>query len=266
MRAWRNTVVRFGILSIPLSLSPLVGDGDKSGHKYDPATGERVRQAWTTDGTTIVPEPETRYDVPDGDPVALDLTLSGETGIDLEAALHIGDVDASLFDSSYACNPTKDAPRSLATLAAVLRDSGTILVGTARFTESASAKSVVLRWSPLTKGVVLETLSPLERVRIEEATKESADLAEPTAAEYKQAVAFVESLPDVLPTLVVADERDAKIREEIAALAIPEVRAAKEDADAIASTADTLEAFVRDGYEDAIERKSPAKRKRVASK
>lgn len=218
MRAWRNTVVRFGLLTVPVSLSPLVQKDGESGHTYDVATGERVSRAWTVNGKDIVPETETRFDIPDGDPVALDIRVQGETGIDIEAAVHIGDVDASLYDSSYACNPTKDAPRQLATLLAVLRDSGRILVGRARFTESASAKSVVLRYSPLTKGIVLETLSPLERVRIEAARKIVADLPSPSSAELVQGTTFVDSLPDALPALIVVDERDEAIRSAVAAV------------------------------------------------
>ncbi len=248
MRAWRNTVVRFGLLSVPVSLSPLVGGSPVEGHTYGMEDGKRVARAWTTDGTTIIPndETETRYSSPDRDPVALDIVVQGTTGIDLEAAVHVGDVDASLYDSSYAVNPGKDAPRSLATLAAVLRDSGTILVGTARFTESASAKSVVLRWSPLTKGVVLETLHPLARVRVDEARKAASE-DEPTKAEYVQGETFVQSLPDILPTLVVQDERDAKILEALAALPVETIPEDDETKDATEIVSD----FVSAGYEAA---------------
>lgn len=257
MRTWRNMVVRFGLLSVPVALSPLVGKPkDTEGHTFT-KDGERVRRAWTVDGTKIVPDEdtETRFERPDGDPVALEIAISGETGIDIEAALHIGDVDASLFDSSYACNPTKDGAKSLATLLSVLRDSGRVLVGRARFTESASAKSVVLRYSPLTKGIVLETLAPLERVRIEAARKIVAELPTPSASEIKQGASFVDSLPDVLPALVVVDERDEAIRGALAALTdglVPALTPSDipEDADA-----DMVADFVRSGYEAAKARK-----------
>ncbi len=260
MRAWRNTVVSFGMMSFPVSLSPLVGKSPTEGHRYDPATGERVRQTWTVDGESIVQETETRYDVPDSDPIPVDVALHGDTGVTLEAAVHIGDVDASLYDSSYAVNATKDAPKAVATLAAVLRDSGTILVGRARFTESLSAKSVVLRWSPLTKGVVLETLHPLERVRVDDARSESDSLEIPSPAEVLQGSAFVESLPTDLPELLVADERDEAIRGEIASYVaslsedVPSVET--DDGDEIEETAAAVSAFVQDGYDAAVARRS----------
>jgi non-homologous end joining protein Ku len=252
VRTWRNTVVRFGLLSVPVALSPLVKDKGEEGHRYDVATGERVRQAWTVDGKSIVPndETETRYDVPDGDPVAVAVAISGTTGIDIEAAVHIGDVDASLFASSYACNPSKDSPRSLATLARVLQESGRILVGRARFTESASERSVVLRYSPLTKGVVLETLAPLERVRIQEARDAVGDET-PSAAEIAQGTTFLDSLPDVLPTLLVADERDEIIRASVSAHAAGDMPGEWTDEDVASTVAD----FVQSGYDEARARK-----------
>lgn len=266
MRTWRNTVVRFGLLVVPVALSPLVGGAEYEGQTTEIATGERVRRAWTTNGKDIIPneETETRYPRPDGDPVALDVAISGETGIDVEAALHIGDVDAGLFDSSYAANPSKDAPRAFAALLSVLRDDGRILVGRARFTESASAKSVVLRYSSLTKGIVLETLSPLARVRIADARKETEGIADATEAEIVQARTFLDSLPDVLPDLIVHDERDEAIRGALAALA----SASSEDedivSDEIEATADLVDAVVRGGYE-AAKRKRAKDAEKVAS-
>lgn len=219
MRVWRNTVVRFGMLAVPVGLSPLVGKGIE-GHRYDAATRERVRQSLVRPDGTASDETITLYDVPDADPIACDAAIDGETGITLEACVPIGFIDPALYDAGYVLTPSKDAPKGLATLAAVLRDSGSTLVGTARFTATTSAKSVVLRWSSLVGGIVLHTLFALDRVRIGDALGVTASLPIPSLIEYSQGEAFVGTLPDAFSPLV-TDERDAAIRAAIDAATDP---------------------------------------------
>lgn len=213
MRVWRNTVVRFGMLAVPVGLSPLVSKGI-GGHLYDRESRERLSMAMVRPDGTKSEDTVTLYDVPDGEPIEVAPTIEGETGIDLSGCVPIGEVSPSLYDAAYVLIPAKDAPKGLATLAAVLRDSGSTLVGTARFGKSDSAKSVVLRWDALVGGIVLHTLYALDRVRVADALAVTSSLPIPALAEYSQGEAFVGTLPDTFSPIVTS-ERDAAIRAAI---------------------------------------------------
>lgn len=252
MRVWRNTVVRFGMLAVPVGISPLVGKGAE-GHLYDAETRERVRQTFVRPDGTACESTVTLYDVPDAEPIEVSAAIRGAVGVDLEGCVPIGTVDPSLYDSAYVLTPAKDAPSALATLAAVLRDSGSVLVGRARFTESTSAKSVVLRWSPLVGGIVLHTLHALDRVRIEEAKSVTASLPIPALAEYTQGEAFVAALPDAFSPIA-TDDRDAAIRAAVLAAKGTEESTEEETK----SPADYLEALRASVDAIAAERKSEA--------
>jgi non-homologous end joining protein Ku len=218
MKAWRNVLLRFGMVAVPVAISPAkVSGAEIESHRYGPS-GERIRQAWTEDGATILDPSEivSRFAAPSGEAVEIERPeIPGENGIDLTALVASSSVDPLFYDAAYALNAGKGGGRPFAALAAALEDRpGACLVGTARFTDR--PRDVLIRYSPETDSLVLHTLSFGAKVRAEEMTAEAAKLPAPEAADIAAASSFLDSLPGDF-NLTREDPMDVAIRDALAA-------------------------------------------------
>lgn len=217
MRAWRNTLMRFGLVAIPVSLAPAVAKASVSAHRYDADTLKRVRQAWVNDEGELVAETAMLYDRGEGlDPVAVELDpIEGEREIALAGFIATDAVDPLLYDQAYALNPGKGGEDGLGLVAAILRESHglMILVGEARFTER--PVSVAIRYSPTASGLVLHTLHPTARVRWAEMRKAAEAMRDPSAELLAQGELLTEALPSTFTPLDV-DPREAALIEALA--------------------------------------------------
>ena len=254
MKAWRNTVLRFGLVSVPVSVSPAKTDKPSVGaHHYDPATRERARQSWTIDGETVLPETVLLYDV-DGEAVEIPAPRVGNDGrvldgadeddpkeIVLEAFLDAGDIDPLLYDSSYCLFPGKGGAE-FGAVVGMLRGSGKVLAGTARFTDR--PRSVVLRYCEAAGSVVLHTLTFTSRVRFAAMSTAAGEIKTPSEAATAQALALASALPKSWTPLDV----DALESATLAALAAVKPEAdiaevATTDADILATLRGDVEAM-----------------------
>jgi non-homologous end joining protein Ku len=194
LKAWRNTTVRFGLVTVPVAVAPAKTDKmSVAAHRYS-EDGQRAKQAWTVDGETILAETKMLYDV-DGEPVEIvPPELDGDKGIDLQAFAPTAGIDPLLYDSAYCVFPAKGSGKALGAIAKLLRDNpAMVLAGTARFTDR--PRSVVLRWSEAAGAIVLHTLAYTARVRFAEMRAASEALEDPDAVTLAQGETLVASLP-----------------------------------------------------------------------
>jgi non-homologous end joining protein Ku len=198
MKAWRNTLLRFGLVAVPVSLTPAKSDRSAvSAHRY--AAGAdgalvRAKQAWTIDGETLAAETVLAYDV-DGEAVEIDAPeIDGAKGIELAAYVDAATIDPLFYDSAYCLFPGDGGAEGLGLIASILRGTPMMLAGTARFTDR--PRSVVIRWSDAAQSLILHTLTFTSRVRFAEMLNASAALVPPPPALVAQAGILTGALPD----------------------------------------------------------------------
>ena len=188
MRAWRNVLLRFGMVNVPLSLAPAARSGaEVEAHRY--AGGERVKQAWTLDGETILQPDEIRkaYETPGGLVEIEAPEIPGDNGLEIEGLVPFSTISPAAYDTTYAAFPGKGGERSYAALSAVLEDRpGAALVGRLRVTDRPRDCAVV--FDPETEALLVVVLHYAAKVRYSEirAAAERAGAAKPedvTAAE-----------------------------------------------------------------------------------
>lgn len=217
MKAWRNTVVRFGLVNVPIAIAPLANDtgAGVESHRFEIATGEQVKQAWTTDGKTLIPRDatETRYVLPNGDAVACEAPeLEGAKGVELLAL--VDDYPAELVDAAYAAWAGKGGASSYDALRDALHESGRVLVGVGRFTDR--PRPVVIKTTADGAGLVLLVLKYAAQVRegaVREAWAESEGAS--SEAERAQARTFLASLPAKAEGLPTSDPMSDAILEAL---------------------------------------------------
>ena len=214
MKAWRNTLLRFGLVAVPVSLTPAKSDKSAvTAHHYDPVTKSRASQAWTVDGETILPETSMFYDV-GGVPVAADVDENYTKEITLEGFVSEGTIDPLFYDAAYCLFAGKGGEDGLGLIARVLRDNAFMtFAGTAVFTDR--PRSVVIRWSDAAGCLILHTLTFTSRVRFADMRTAAEGLAEPSAELLAQAG----MLTDALPSTFLPLDEDAHERAIVSALA-----------------------------------------------
>lgn len=201
LKSWRNCVLRFGLVAVPVSLIP-AKDADKlSRHRYDRESGARVSQAWTADGETLAADTFLAYDV-DGTPVEVDVRDDGsDKGIVLSAFVSEGTIDPLFYDSAFVLFAGKDGADGLGVLASVLRENVFMMfAGSARFTDR--TRSVVIRWSESAGCLVLHTLTFSAAIRFASFMIAAETLTTPDDALRAQGAMFADTLPE---TFVPAD-------------------------------------------------------------
>lgn len=194
VKAWRNVLIRFGLVNIPVSLAPAkVSAAEVETHRYGP-DGERVRQAWIDSAGNIVESPASLYDTPAG-PVDIPRPeIPGDPGIDLEALVPVADVDPILYDAAYAIWPGKGGDRSFSALAAFMEDRPrAALTGTARFTDR--PRDVLIRYVPALDALILHTLTFGAKLRAAEIEAKAAAVPMADPADVAAAETFLDALP-----------------------------------------------------------------------
>jgi non-homologous end joining protein Ku len=269
MKAWRNVLLRFGVVAIPVGISPAKSDKPSiSAHRF--ANGERARQAWTIDGESIV-ETSLLYDV-DGAAVEIDAPRVGNDGrvlegsesddpseIVLSAWTESAAIDPLLYDASYCVMAGKGGADGMGLVAKILRDDPSrVLAGVARFTDR--PRSVVLRWSEAAGSVVLHTLTYAARVRFEGMRKASESFADPSPELEAQAALFTASLPSAFTPL------DSDPLEAAVINALREVCPSAQLAEVPTTAADILATLRADVAEKGAATKGATKGTKSASK
>jgi len=195
LKAWRNTVLRFGAFTIPASLIPAKDSDSLTRHRYDRATSARVRQAWTADGENIAAETFLAFDV-DGTPVEVEVPDDGSAKeITLRAFVSEGTLDPVFYEDAYVVFGGKVGADGLAAVAQVLRDNPFMMfAGSARFTDR--TRDIVLRWSEGTGCLVLHTLTFASRIRFASFRIAAETLPTPDEVAVRQAETLTDALPD----------------------------------------------------------------------
>lgn len=224
MKAWRNTLLRFGLVNVPVSLTPAKSDTSAiSAHHYDAATRQRAFQAWTTDGENILPETTLFYDDETGNPAvrAADVIVPDfAKEITLQAFCGEGTIDPLFYDSAYCLFPAKGGAEGLGLVADILReDTSMMFAGEAVFTDR--PRSVVIRWSDAAGCLILHTLTFVSRVRFADMQSAADGLVIPSDAVREQASLLTAALPDTFTPLD-TDAREQAIADALTA-ALPDV-------------------------------------------
>jgi len=192
--------IRFGLVNIPVRLSPAIRPDDVAFHLLHAKDDGRIRfkRVCAADGAEVRPEEIVKaYEVSRGrlvrvSPEELD-SLHPKTvrAIDLDAFVPLADVDPAFFDGSYFVAPDEGAGRAYALLEGAMRQAGRVAVG--RMVMRTRPTTCLLRTTA--DGLVLATLRYAASMAVRERTDlPTAADAQPSPRELEMAGQHVASL------------------------------------------------------------------------
>lgn len=275
-RASANLTVGFGMVNVPIALSPLADTGRPVSGKYVcPQHGPNLSQRYLcSEGTKqehllAQKEQVTAYEHPDkpGEFVVVDPAVLAEIAdersgrIELEMFVPISSVDSVYFgDKTYLCWPQKGGEEAFDVLATGLRDQERAAVATVVLTKQ--TVTLVIRWSPATETLVAHVCRFHEQVRwanVEMVREAANSRKEPPAIYIETAKALMAALDGEFTPGEFVDRYTPLLQEAIRAAASGTTFTAPEPSEESKPTADLLGALMASVEEQKTAKKAPAK-------